>query len=78
MPADYGIYGIDPEEESKKVPITIKVVDVTTISGNKYLQSLVLPSSPTNPLIGGATEGNIPAEGLNVSASIIGSPGAKF
>ena len=76
--ADHGIYGVDPEEESKKAPITIKIVDVTTISGNKYLQSLILPSNLTNPLIGGATEGSIPAEGLNVSASIIGSPGAKF
>jgi hypothetical protein len=75
--ADYGIYGANPEE-STKAPIKIKVIDPTTISGNKYLQSLILPSDLNNPLIGGVAEGSVPAEGLTVSASIIGSPGAKF
>ena len=76
--ADYGIYGIDPDEESKKAPIKIKVVDVTAIPGDKLLQSLVIPSSLKNPLIGGIKEGNILAEGLNAPAYIVGSPGGKF
>jgi len=76
--AETGIYGVDPSIESKKAPIKVKIVDVTAIPGDKLLQSLVIPSSLKNPLIGGTKEGNVPAAGLNAPAYVVGNPGGKF
>ena len=68
----------DIEAPVMTAPVEQVVVDVSTILGNKYLQSLVLSSDPNNPLIDGVKEGNIPSEGLSVLTYVIGNPGARF
>ena len=60
------------------VPTITNDIDVSTIPGIKSITSFLIPSNSSNPLIYGSTEGNIPSQGLDVLAYIIGNPGGKF
>ena len=60
------------------VQVTSSEIDVSTISGNKYISSFTMYSRLGRQLIDGITEGNISSDGAAVTTHIVGNPGAKF
>jgi len=66
------------EEDPRIAPIKTRIIDVSTIPGNKYISSISILSPNKRPLINQTIEGSIPGVGLNATTYIVGTPGAKF